>query len=73
MNHELISQICFAEIDAVPSHQTARSLFTRLPHGMAYADTLIERENRYSRFLPRSPAAFLKARRHRIASGVRQD
>lgn len=44
MNHELISQICFAEIYAVPSHQTARSLFTRLQHGMAYADTLIERE-----------------------------
>ena len=42
MNHELISQICFAEIYVVPPHQTARSLFTRLPHGMAYADTLIE-------------------------------
>lgn len=42
MNHESISQICFAEIYVVPSHQTARSLFTRLPHGMAYADTLIE-------------------------------
>jgi predicted thioesterase len=42
MNHELISQICFAEIYVVPSHQTARSLFTRLPHGMAYADTLVE-------------------------------
>ena len=42
MNHELISQICFAEIYVVPSHQTARSLFTRLPHGMAYADTLID-------------------------------
>lgn len=44
MNHELISQTCFAEIYVVPSHQTARSLFTRLPHGMAYADTLNERE-----------------------------
>ena len=42
MNHELISQICFAETYVVPSHQTARSLFTRLPHGAAYADTLIE-------------------------------
>lgn len=42
MNHELISQICFAEIYVVPSHLTARSLFTRLPHGMAYADTLVE-------------------------------
>jgi fluoroacetyl-CoA thioesterase len=42
MNHEPISQICFAETYVVPSHQTARSLFTRLPHGMAYADTLIE-------------------------------
>ena len=28
MNHELISQICFAEIYVVPTHQTARSLFT---------------------------------------------
>ena len=42
MNHELISQICFAETYVVPSHQTARSLFTRLPQGAAYADTLIE-------------------------------
>lgn len=42
MNHESLSQVCFAETYVVPSHQTARSLFTRLPHGMAYADTLIE-------------------------------
>lgn len=42
MNHELISQICFSETYVVPSHQTARSLFTRLPHGQAYAETLIE-------------------------------
>nr|WP_297383531.1 hotdog domain-containing protein [uncultured Roseateles sp.] len=42
MNHEMISQICFAEIYVVPSHQTARSLFTRLPHGQAYAETLVE-------------------------------
>lgn len=42
MDHQRISEICFAEPYVVPSHQTARSLFTRLPHGQAYADTLIE-------------------------------
>lgn len=42
MDHERISEICFAETYIVPSHQTARSLFTRLPHGQAYADSLIE-------------------------------
>ncbi len=42
MNHESISQICFAEAYVVPSHQTARLLFTRLPHEVAYAGTLIE-------------------------------
>lgn len=42
MNHQRISEICFAETYVVPSHQTARSLFTRLPHGQAYAETLIE-------------------------------
>ena len=42
MNHERISAICFAETYVVPSHQTARSLFTRLPHGQAYAETLVE-------------------------------
>ena len=42
MNHEQVSQICFEESYTVPSEQTARSLFTRLPHGKHYADTLIE-------------------------------
>lgn len=42
MDHQRISEICFAETYVVPSNQTARSLFTRLPHGQAYADTLIE-------------------------------
>ena len=42
MDHERISEICFAETYVVPSHQTARSLFTRLPQGQTYADTLIE-------------------------------
>ncbi len=42
MDHERISAICFAETYVVPSHQTARALLTRLPHGQAYANTLIE-------------------------------
>lgn len=42
MNHELVSQICFEESYTVPSEQTARSLFTRLPHSKHYAETLIE-------------------------------
>jgi fluoroacetyl-CoA thioesterase len=42
MDHQRISEICFAETYVVPSHQTARSLFLRLPHGQAYADGLIE-------------------------------
>lgn len=42
MNHESISQISFDEVYVVPSHQTARSLFTQLPHGRGYAETLIE-------------------------------
>lgn len=42
MDHQRISEICFAETYVVPFHQTARSLFTRLPHGQAYAETLIE-------------------------------
>jgi len=32
MNHEQVSQLCFEESYTVPSEQTARSLFTRLPH-----------------------------------------
>jgi fluoroacetyl-CoA thioesterase len=42
MNHEQVSQLCFEESYTVPSEQTARSLFTRLPHGKPYAETLIE-------------------------------
>ena len=42
MNHEQVSQICFEESYTVPSEQTARSLFARLPHGKHYAETLIE-------------------------------
>lgn len=42
MNHQQVSEICFEETYTVPSDQTARSLFTRLPHGKHYAETLIE-------------------------------
>lgn len=42
MNHQQVSEICFEESYTVPSDQTARSLFTRLPHGKLYAETLIE-------------------------------
>lgn len=42
MNHQQVSDICFEEIYVVPTDQTERSLFTRLPHGKAYAETLIE-------------------------------
>ena len=42
MNQQGISEICFDEAYHVPADQTARSLFARLPHGSAYAETLIE-------------------------------
>ncbi|VTU31686.1 Fluoroacetyl-CoA thioesterase [Variovorax sp. SRS16] len=42
MNQQGVSEICFEETYAVPQDQTARSLFARLPHGSAYAQTLIE-------------------------------
>ncbi|QDL38555.1 thioesterase [Rhodoferax sediminis] len=42
MNHQQVSEICFEETYTVPTYQTARSLFTRLPHGKPYAETLIE-------------------------------
>ena len=42
MNHQQVSEICFEGTYTVPSDQTARSLFTRLPHGTHYAVTLIE-------------------------------
>jgi predicted thioesterase len=42
MNQQGVSEICFEEAYCVPLDQTARSLFARLPHGSAYAETLIE-------------------------------
>ena len=42
MNHQQVSEICFEETYTVPTDQTARSLFTRLPHGKHYAETLID-------------------------------
>ncbi len=42
MNHQQVSEISFEETYTVPTNQTARSLFTRLPHGKHYAETLIE-------------------------------
>lgn len=42
MNHQGVSEITFEESYLVPADQTARSLFARLPHGFAYAGTLIE-------------------------------
>lgn len=42
MDHQRVSEICFDEVYVVPSDQTARALFTRLPHGRDYANTLIE-------------------------------
>lgn len=42
MDHQRVSEICFDEVYVVPSDQTARALFTRLPHGRGYASTLIE-------------------------------
>jgi len=42
MNHQGVSEIVFEETCAVPSEQTAKSLFMRLPHGRDYASTLIE-------------------------------
>lgn len=42
MNPQRVSEIVFDETYRVPAHQTARSLFLRLPHGLEYAQTLIE-------------------------------
>lgn len=42
MNHQGISEITFEETYIVPADQTARSLFARLPHGLDYAERLIE-------------------------------
>ena len=42
MNHQGISEITFDETYSVPPEQTARALFSRLPHGSDYAQRLIE-------------------------------
>lgn len=42
MNHEAVSAVFFEESYIVPADQTARSLFSRLPHGRDYAEQLIE-------------------------------
>jgi fluoroacetyl-CoA thioesterase len=42
MNHQGVSEICFAEVYTVPANQTARRLFATLPHGSHYAERLIE-------------------------------
>jgi fluoroacetyl-CoA thioesterase len=42
MNHQGISEVFFEETYSVPPEQTARALFSRLPHGSDYAERLIE-------------------------------
>ncbi|WP_137891285.1 hotdog domain-containing protein [Ramlibacter sp. 2FC] len=42
MNHQGLSEISFEETYSVPPEQTARALFSRLPHGSDYAQRLIE-------------------------------
>jgi len=42
MNHQGVSDIFFEESYTVPEDQTAKSLFSRLPHGSGYAERLIE-------------------------------
>ena len=42
MNHQAVSGVFFEESYVVPADQTARSLFSRLPHGKDYAQRLIE-------------------------------
>jgi|GEM_PF-950999 len=42
MNHQGVSEIFFEETYSVPPEQTARALFSRLPHGSEYAERLIE-------------------------------
>lgn len=41
MNHCEISQIFFRETYTVPKEQTARRMFSRLPHGKSYAARMI--------------------------------
>lgn len=42
MNEQGMSEISFEEVFTVDPDQTARSLFTRLEHGRAYAERLLE-------------------------------
>jgi len=42
MNEQGISQICFEEACTIHDDQTAKSLFSRLSHGYAYADQLLD-------------------------------
>jgi len=42
MNHQGVSEISFEETYSVPPEQTARALFSRLPHAGDYAQRLIE-------------------------------
>ena len=42
MYHQGVSEIFFEETYSVPPEQTARALFSRLPHGIDYAERLIE-------------------------------
>ena len=42
MNEEGISAICFEEACTIHPDQTAKSLFSRLAHGRAYADDLLD-------------------------------
>jgi fluoroacetyl-CoA thioesterase len=42
MNHEYVSAVFFDERYVVPAEQTAPRLFERLPHGRAYAATLVD-------------------------------
>lgn len=42
MNHQGVSEIFFEESYTVPADQTAKLLFSRLPHGSGYAERLVE-------------------------------
>ena len=42
MNEQGISEICFEEACTVHPDQTAKSLFSRLAHGCAYADQMLD-------------------------------
>ena len=42
MDEQAISQICFEEACTIHPDQTAKNLFSRLAHGCAYADQLLD-------------------------------